>query len=125
MGSQAKVKQNRRAEREVRRELENAGVTERVRSIFLGLKREDVQAAINEQLASTVPWREQTPILEVARSIMEKFGYNFEGVTLTVKFYPGRHVVIAGETMQEPPRANFMADASDEAVAAVLQAQLN
>lgn len=118
MGRQSRAKARRRDERRVRAALEQSGVAERVRMAFLGLRREDVQAGINEVFASGADWREKPALVQVARHELSRRGYDLEGVDVTVEVLPGPTVVHEGRLVTLPPIARFNADATVESIEA-------
>lgn len=116
MGRQGKIKAARRDERRVKAALEASGVGERVRSAYLGLRREDVQADIRGVFESAAPWGDKPALVDVARHALASRGYDLEGVEVAIKVLPGAVTVVAGELVELPPRAVFTADASAAAV---------
>lgn len=118
MGRQAKVKFERREDRKVRLELEKAGIAERARHIYLGLKREDVQSDIRARYEVPAPWAERPTLFAVVRKSLEHFGYDLTDIDITAKTLPGRYVVVDGRIEQEPHRIEFKADVSAEALTA-------
>lgn len=122
MGAESKAKAARRDLRRIRDELERAGVTERARHAFLGLKREDVQAAIKALVNEDAPWNERPSFDDVARQALESFGYDLDGVKLSVKMKPGNMAFDGKDVVQLPPTYVYVADASEEAIAAACTA---
>lgn len=122
MGRQAKAKTTRREERKVMEALETAGVAERVRNVFLALRRAEIQAAIKERANEGAPWAERDPMNNVAAKVLQEFGYDLTGLTIQASMKPGRRFMDGLEMKQEPPTIVFTADVSEEALSAAYAA---
>ncbi len=117
MGREAVVKRARKEERRVRGELEKSGVAERVRAAYLALQREDIQATINAKISAKAGVSKEE-ILAAAREVLATHLYGLEGVDLSAKILPSRHVMTDKGLVQEPARIVLQADASSVAIAA-------